>query len=150
MSTKCEILVGNAGGEHVQISLMSRSHPGYDDYWDGNWIASEVELRIGAYRASFRSDFRSEDFVSFHQSVCRLSETLRGSARFDTMEGQLALELIGDGRGHIRVEGISLDVVGVGNRLNFHFDIDQTYLARIVRSLEKSISMYPVVGSPDA
>jgi hypothetical protein len=66
------------------------------------------------------------------------------------MEGQLALELIGDGRGHIRVEGISLDVVGVGNRLNFHFDIDQTYLARIVRSLEKSISMYPVVGSPDA
>jgi hypothetical protein len=148
MSAKCDILVGNVDGEHVQISLMSRSHREHDDYWDGNWIASEVELRTGAYRASFRSDFRSEDFVSFHQSVCQLSETLRGSARFDTMEGQLAFELIGDGRGHIRVEGTSLDVVGVGNRLNFRFDIDQTYLAGIIRSLEKSIRTYPVVGCP--
>lgn len=148
MSTKCDILIGNVDGEHVQINLLSRSHPECDDYWDGNWIASEVELRTGAYRASFRSDFRSEDFTSFHQSVCQLSETLRGFAKFDTMEGQLALELIGDGRGHIRVEGTSLDVAGVGNRLDFHFDIDQTYLSRIVRSLEKSISMYPVVGRP--
>jgi hypothetical protein len=148
MSTKCDILVGNVGGEHVQISLLSRSHSGHDDYWDGNWIASEVELRAGAYRASFRSDFRSEDFVSFHKSVCQLSETLRGSAKFDTIEGQLALKLISDGLGHIRVEGTSLDVAGVGNRLNFHFDIDQTYLAGIVRSLEKSINTYPVVGRP--
>jgi hypothetical protein len=60
----------------------------------------------------------------------------------------LAFELIGDGRGHIRVEGTSLDVVGVGNRLNFRFDIDQTYLAGIIRSLEKSIRTYPVVGCP--
>jgi len=148
MSTRCDILVGDASGEHVKISLLSRNHPECDDYWDGNWIASEVELHAGAYRASFRSNFRAEEFAFLHQSVCQFSETLCGSARFDTMEDQLAFELIGDGRGHIRVEGTSLDVVGVGNRLSFHFEIDQTYLVGIVRSLEKSISTYPVVGRP--
>jgi len=146
MSTRRSFLIGDESNQHVQVSLLRRNRPECNDFWDGNWISSTVDLQVGAYEAHFGVDFRAEEFESFHTSVCALYKSLRGSACFKTMEEQLLLELIGDGHGHIRVEGTSIDRLCSGNRLDFKFELDQTYLARLISGLEKCLSTYPVVG----
>jgi hypothetical protein len=65
------------------------------------------------------------------------------------MEGQIAFSLAGDGNGHVRVQGEAVDTPGGDNRLQFSFDIDQTYLPQICRSLEVILAAFPVVGTAD-
>ena len=41
------LLIGDAGGQHVLITVLGRKHPGLFDHWDGNWLASEVTIAVG-------------------------------------------------------------------------------------------------------
>jgi hypothetical protein len=127
---------------------VSWCHPGFFDYWDGNWIDCEVQIAAGGFRAGFRANLRTPEFAPFFEQLQGLLQTLEGSAHFTTMEDQIALQLTGDGKGAVRVKGEALDNAGVGNRLQFAFDIDQTYLAAICQSLEHLLVAFPVRGSP--
>ncbi|MCA1559767.1 MAG: hypothetical protein LC804_05700 [Acidobacteria bacterium] len=131
------------------IRPLSRCHPGLFDYWDGNWIDCELEIVAGGFRGGFRADLRSEEFYTFLQEVEGLTRAVQGTASFATMEGRIALSLTGDGNGHIRVAGDAIDVAGTGNRLQFGFDTDQTYLPPICRSLEHLLAAFPVTGTAD-
>jgi len=73
-----------------------------------------------------------------------LFETLRGSAQFATLEEQLVLRLTGDGKGHIQLHGEMADQPGIGNRLHFALQFDQSQLGESIRALETIISKFPV------
>lgn len=150
MVASTEILIGDSGADHVLIRPLFRSHPGLFDYWDGNWIDCELEIVAGGFRGSVRADLRSEEFHTFLQEVEGLSRAVQGTASFTTMEGQIALALTGDGKGQVRVTGEAIDVAGIGNRLQFGFDVDQTYLPQICRSLDHFLAAFPVTGAPNA
>lgn len=150
MTASTELVIGDENSQHVVVRALSRNHPDLFDYWDGNWLACEVEIAAGGFRSAFRADLRSEEFRLFLEEVEALSRTLDGAASFSTTEGQIAFSLAGDGRGHVRVHGEAVDTVGSDNRLQFSFEIDQTYLAEICRSLEIILAAFPVVGTADA
>lgn len=150
MGASTEILIGDPGGQHVLIRPLFRSHPGLFDRWDGNWIDCELQIVAGCFRGGFRADLRSEEFQTFLEEVEGLSRTLEGTASFTTMEGQIALSLTGDGKGHVRVTGEGIDAAGIGNRLQFAFEIDQTHLPPICESLGHLLAAFPVTGAPDS
>lgn len=117
-------------GEHVTIHVLSEE---VDDF---GWLACEISLSAGAFSGLFDATLLVSDFASFCQEVRQLYDDLKSPAVFNTLEGQLALTLSGDGIGHISVDGEVLDQTGYGNRLQFHFEIDQTYLPPIIRALD--------------
>jgi hypothetical protein len=145
-----EVLIGDSDAEHVLIRPLFRSQPGLFDDRDGNWIDCELQIVAGCFRGDFRADLRSEEFRTFLEEVEGVRRTLHGTASFATMEGQIALSLTGDGRGHVRVTGEAIDAAAVGNRLRFVFDIDQTHLPPISDSLGHLLAAFPVTGAPDA
>jgi hypothetical protein len=140
-------LIGDADGQHVLVRAQSRHHPHLFDYWDGNWVSSEVDVAAGGMRAVFRAELRSEEFQSFLDEAEALSRSLDGVATFSTAEGQLTVTLTADSAGHLSVVGEAVDTAGGGNRLHFAFDIDQTYLAQICRQLQLLLEAFPVVGA---
>jgi hypothetical protein len=150
LGASTEILIGDGDAQHVLIRPLFRSHPGLFDYWDGNWIDCELQIVAGGFRGRFRADLRSEEFHTFLEEVEGLSRTVQGTASFSTMEGQIAFSLTDDGQGHVRVTGEAIDVAGIGNRLQFAFDIDQTHLPPICQSLEHLLAAFPVTGAADA
>ena len=150
LAASTEILIGDAGGEHVLIRPLSRCHPGLFDYWDGNWIVCEIVITAGGFRGGFPANLRSEEFRAFLDDVEGVGSTLDGAARFSTMEDQLALSLVADGKGHIHVSGEAVDIAGDGNRLQFGFDIDQTYLPALSQSLAHLLEAFPVIGTAEA
>ena len=145
-----DILIGDSDGQHVILRAIGRSHPGLFEYSDGNWITCELQISVGGFRGHFRADLRSEEFVTFLEELASLRNTLEGRATFSTIEGQIGFSLIGDERGHVRVEGEAVDIAGTGNRLHFGFEIDQTYLPPLCRSLEAFLGAFPVTGTTEA
>ena len=150
MTASTELVIGDENGQRVVVRALSRNHPGLFDYWDGNWVACELEIVSGGFRGTFPADLRSEEFRAFLEEVEVLSRTLEGAASFSTMEGQIAFSLAGDGKGHVRVQGEAADSPAGDNRLQFSFEIDQTYLPQMCRSLEIILAAFPVLGTADA
>jgi hypothetical protein len=146
LAASIEILIGDSQAQHVLIRPLSRKHPGLFDDLDGNWIDCELEIMAGGFRGAFRADLRTDEFNAFLEQVQGLIQAPDGSASFTTMEGQIAVFLTGDGKGTVRVHGEAVDEAGGDNRLEFAFDLNQTYLAPICQSLEHLLAAFPVSG----
>ena len=146
MAATTEVLIGEAAGPHILVRPLARSQPGLFDDRDGNWIDCEVDVAAGAFHGTFRAAARSEEFRVFLDEVETLDRTLDGAATLTTMEGQLALSLGADDKGSIRVTGAAIDEPGIGNRLQFGFEIDRTSLRELCRSLEHLLASFPVAG----
>jgi hypothetical protein len=146
-----KFLIGTEGDfpDNIVVSVLGRAHPQYTDFWDGNWLSVKVAIQAGGFKGNYAADFRNEELARFHAALVRLYAAQEGVAAFETMEGQLSLKLTRDRLGHIAVEGIAQDDAGIGNKLHFHFGIDQTYLPALIAELDEILDKFPVIGKRD-
>jgi hypothetical protein len=145
-----DLLIGDADGQHVLITVLGRKHPGLFDHCDGNWLACEVRIAAGSFRAAFRADLRAEELLAFRDQIDALVQSVEGAASFSTLEGQIAMTISGDVKGQVSVRGEARDMPASDNLLQFAFEIDQTYLKTVSLSLDATISAFPLVGSAEA
>jgi len=136
---------GGARHERLEVNVLryERAASG-NNYHDDNWLSVEVSVNCGAFHGKFPAAFLTGELESFYVQLARLYETLTGKARFQTLEGQLELEVIGDGLGHISISGEAQDKAGIGNKLLFKLAVDQTQLQTSVQSLAAVTSAFPV------
>jgi len=137
-------------GELLSLKPMYRIYPDELDYWDGNWIQTEVKIKVSGFRGKLLANLRAEEFAEFRQQLEALESDLSGLARYYTVEEWLEINVKGDGLGHFTVESFARDAAGTGNRLEFHFSFDQTYLAAILAGLKAATSAFPVRGEANA
>ena len=126
----CVIRVGGEKRDYLSVTLLCRAYPDAQDYWDGNWLRSEVEVVVGGFRGWIAELLRAEELVEFGNQLARLLDTFQGTAEFRTMEGWLELAITSDRRGHLTLSGRLRDEPGIGNSLSFSFEYDQTYFGR--------------------
>jgi hypothetical protein len=143
-----EITICCDGGGLLKIALLGRSHPGADDYWDGNWVRAAVDVQTGGFRGSVAGDLRAEELAQFLNQLAPLQETLLGTAEFETMEGWLSIRVAGDGRGHMEFRCVVRDQPGIGNTLDCILACDQTFTQATVVQLAAAVQAFPVVGKP--
>ena len=79
---------------------------------------------------------------------CSGHERLSDAATFTTMEDWLRIHIEGNGKGHFRAQCQAVDQPGLGHRLTFSIEFDQTELPAIVRGLDDVCAAFPVVGTP--
>ncbi len=135
-----------AASEHqsVTVEVQSYERGVTGDYHDDNWLNVIVGIKAGGFSGRFSASFLTNDFSSFHEEVSALYETLKRSATFSTMEEQLSLFLVGNGRGGIELAGTACDAPGIGNQLKFCFSIDQTHLRSLLSDLNEIKAAFPV------
>jgi hypothetical protein len=83
------------------------------------------------------------DLTSFLKQLEKLHDKLKGAATFDTLEGQIKLELKGDGRGQISLVGQISNPHPHASTLTFQFGFDQTYLAESITQLRCVVVQFP-------
>ncbi len=142
----CIIRFGGESNEYLALTICGRNRPDAVDFWDGNWLWCTVEVSAGGFRGSADGVLRSEDFVRFLPRLERLYQRLDGVALFDTLDGWLDLQFIGDGRGHIEVRGQLCDRPMDGNTLEFRLAIDQTFLPPLIRQVRATVGAFPIIG----
>jgi hypothetical protein len=129
--------LGTDAGDHLIVSINGRPDERDD------WVSAKISVHAGAFRATIDATLVTCDFPRFRRQLESLYKTLIGSANFDTIEWQLKIECIGNERGGIAITGTVQDRVGDGNELRFRFDIDQTYLPRVIVDLHAIESEFP-------
>ncbi|HEV3163271.1 MAG TPA: hypothetical protein VGZ22_04465 [Isosphaeraceae bacterium] len=142
----CTIRIGGERAEFLTVTLVGRSYPASNDYWDGNWIRAVVKVTAGGFRGEVGGDLRAEELLEFYQQLVPLFETLSGEATFSTMEGWLSIRVSGDGHGHMNLRCEVRDQAVDGNTLTFRLGLDQTFLRPMLSELGRAVSEFPVIG----
>jgi hypothetical protein len=142
----CVIRVGGEKAEYLSITLLGRSHPDANDYWDGNWLRAAIEMAAGGFRGHVAADIRADELVAFGEQLAQLLDTLQGTAEFQTMERWLAMAITSDRRGHLTLAGEVGDAPGIGNTLTFTLEYDQTYFRPMLEGIRNAVERFPVVG----
>ena len=142
--------IGSGATEHVTVTPLYRPHDQCADFWDGNWVESQVEIRVGGFTGRFRASLRANEFSQFKEELARLYSELKGTAIFSSMEHWLTITVRSDGLGHFEAECRAMDQAGIGNRLEFLLSFDQTEIPQILKGLDRVQEVFPVRGRPDA
>ena len=108
-------------------------------YPDGHGFHQQVDLVGGPFRGSINASSYEGPLTlrSFHEQLVALYDGLAGKAQLPDTYENLKVSLTGDGLGHI---GVHVDAIAgdtMDTRLSFRFQIDQTYLPRIVAVIEE-------------
>ena len=97
-----------------------------------------------AFEVRPRASIQTSQLAAFALQLRQLYDTFSGAAEFTTIEEQVYLILKGDGKGHITLKGEMMDQPGIGNRLKFNLEFDQSQLANSIRDLSAIIAKFPV------
>ena len=135
---------GQSEHERIEIEVLRYENAPVGEYYDDNWLRSQIRVRTGGFRGRVDAAVLAGELSAFFAGLRPLHETLRGSAEFSTMEQQLHLRLVGDGKGHVELTGEVADQPGIGNRLHFTLQIDQSQLGASIHELERVTAEFPV------
>ena len=133
-------------GNSIRIELIKYSHSNTEMDWDANWVRGFVKVKGGKFTGEFCAELMTIDFVNFKNELGKLYEKLNGIATFKTLESQVEITIIGDGIGHLIAKCKVMDKAGIGNKLEFEIDFDQTHIPKILNQLENINDKYPVIG----
>ena len=133
-------------GNFIRIELIKQSHPNAEMDWDANWVKGFVNVKAGCFLGEFKAEFMTIDFVSFRNELAKLYDKLNGIATFHTLENQVEIKIVGDGIGHLNAEIEVMDFAGMGNKLKFEINFDQTHIPKLLNELEKIIHKFPKIG----
>ena len=134
--------IGSKHNECLSITVLSYEYANTMEPYDNCWVESEISIFTGAFSGKFMASLTTQDFCNFHSQLQTLYDSLNGKAQFATLEKQIEFTLSGNGRGNIEVAGIAEDCYGFGNKLHFHFEIDQTYIPTILKELTGIINYF--------
>ena len=135
---------GQSQHERIEVDVLRYEREPVGEHFDDNWLTVQIFVHVGGFNGKIRAAILTDDLPPLLKQLQALYETLAGTAEFTTMEGQLYLLFRGDGKGHIELEGKLADQPGIGNRLHFTLQFDQSQLGASIRELEKVTSKFPV------
>ena len=148
----CTVIIGNKAGDHLLIKVSGCTDiTKRTDYYDGNWLSTEIHISSGAFTGHITDDdvsLRTTEFKSFLTQIEPLYESLKGTAEYASLVGLFEFRIQGDGLGHFTAEGFVIDNHREGNKLNFSIHFDQTSVPQTISSLKELLEKYPVVGKP--
>jgi hypothetical protein len=113
---------------------------------DKNWIRTNVTVKGGVFGGQFTADFMTTDFELLKRDFKKLDQDFKGTAKFEPLEKQLALNIIGDGLGHFEVKCTAHDQPIYGGTLSFSLIFDQTELSRLINELDRITKAFPIRG----
>jgi len=135
---------GQSEHERIEVAVLGYERAPVGEYHDDNWLKVEIRVGVGGFHGTVDAAILTDELAAFLRQLRPLFESLRGMAEFTTLEGQLHLRLAGDGKGHIELVGDVADQAGIGNRLHFTLDFDQSQLGASIRELETVVAAFPI------
>ena len=139
-----------AVGCRVDVYVRGRMLPQSTDYWDCNWLESDIVVDVGAFHGKIAAALRIDELQRFRRELEVVYLTVAGTAHLASLEEWITLDVQVDAFGHVGVDGQIRDQPGTGNRLLFHIaELDQTDLPPVIEGLTAIEAAYPILGMPD-
>lgn len=142
MAEQIDVWIGAQIGDDVRLTLAT---PPFDLDGPAGYAAypATIEVKAGPFHGSFSSHLYVGELEAFRRGLADLYDTLAGVASLSALEGTIEMKLAGNGLGHVQITGYVVDEPARKNRLQFDFDLDQTFLPSIrdaLRAVSRSAS----------
>lgn len=133
---------------YLLLNVLYRTYTDCDDYWEGNWLTTEININAGAWKGKCIAQLLAQEMLFLKEELEKLYKKLNYSFEFKPMEPWIELNFIGNKMGKIDIQGKACDEIGTGNMIVFSLKIDQTYLPEIIDCLKGVNEKYPIKGKP--
>lgn len=126
----------------VKILTLHQLYPNSTDIHDKNWLKALVEMQSGGFQGALIIDLWISDFIPFKNELEQLYQKLEGTAHFHNIEDNITIHLTGNGHGHINVSAILEDFGDRHNILEINFEIDQSYIPKLVSDIQALVNRF--------
>ena len=142
------IQFGNPPGNYLYIKVLTRSYSGASDYWDANWLTTEVQAHGGTSRTKFQATMRAEEFSLFLRQLQQMLKSKMKIAKFETMEEWLTINVVNNGQ-NVFVAKCSTDSKkSIGMRMEFMINLCREDFKNVVMQLKMVVKKFPTIGQP--
>jgi hypothetical protein len=114
--------------EHLRITLPA-------SYSIEGWAEATVEIVVQGFKGKLAPWVEAADLAIFASQLRVLYESLQGKAELRPREEQFILQVTARTLGHIQVSGEAWSHATYGSKLEFEFELDQSYLAQPLSEL---------------
>ncbi len=133
--------------ERLTIKVRGYAYPDAEDcFWDGNWLACDVEAAFPGFDASYKATIRTEEFEAFMLGVDRFENARGGKARLQNMDGTIELSLQLDKAGRLTWTGRLIVPSGGRSMLSFGFRAVRETLPELLREVRGVLDAHPIRG----
>lgn len=125
-------------GALISVRLDSRPHADGTSPWDHAWLQARIAVNVSTFKARVDAYLTEGDLLSAISSIRSLLTGSESTARFESIEPWLTLNLERNVRGTIEISG-ELAEISDGNSLSFRMATDHESLKRFVGTLEREL-----------
>lgn len=133
--------------DSLEIVALRRSNTETDDYWDGNWLVSEVRIEVRGFTARFHTNLRVDELRRWHETLRPLQSGSTRRAEIGAMEEGLTLSFEVKPTGAVNCIGTAKNHTGAS--LEFRMGADLPALEVFLSGLQETLRSYPLVGTSD-
>ena len=142
------LLLGSPGGPHLSIDLRRRAAPGSTDFWEGNWLKVDLEVRAGAFAGRVEADLRADELQDFARQLAALEGAGEGTAALASAEGWVSVRLAPAPGGRLAGACEVRDDPAMGSSLRFRIEVEAAGRRTLQEALAGALAAFPVVGDP--
>lgn len=128
----------------LSIWVHQRQFPNSTDYWDGNWLVVTASCEAsGAIVWTKGPIIHLPEIERLMTSAQQMHASLSGTAELGCIEPELDFRLNMTGQGRIEME-VNITSDHLVQEHCFRFELDQSYLPKLVNDCAKVLAKYPV------
>lgn len=132
----------------LSIWIHSRQFPDETDYWDANWLNVTVHCGEQGSDVTVNGNIiHLSEISQLLSGAIKLNKSLEGKAEMLCTEPELSVELEAEKLGHINMT-VNITPDHLHQTHTFIFEIDQSYLTKLVSECETTLEKYPIIGKP--
>jgi hypothetical protein len=122
--------------------------PDSADYWDSNWLLAHAAVEVDGASVRCAGAFLTTiDIARFRAELATMIFALKGEAVLASHEPYLQVQLKMTTLGHVDVS-VEITPDHLWQKHHFLMAADQSYLPRLVSSLDTILARFPVRNSP--
>ncbi|MES2222942.1 MAG: hypothetical protein V4587_18475 [Acidobacteriota bacterium] len=144
--TNTVLIRGDTG--RISLEILGYENPMAKDISDLNWLRVKLDVVAGPFQGSVRVAVTTYELADFQQRLTGAVESVAGGVKFETLEGDLRVNIEFARTG---VAGVQADVFAYdgGTRSSIHceFETDPITLEATVQDLRRLAEQFPIQHS---
>jgi hypothetical protein len=134
-------------GRSLSIAILRRENPNSTDYWDANWLATEIDARGPNFRGACSASILAQELVVLRDRIDEI--IVNGSVvEFTSTEAGLTIRVQRTSRGTFAVHA-GIGSRGSGEVLELVLAPAWADISRFRDALSGIVEAYAVIGRPN-
>jgi hypothetical protein len=130
----------------LRIWIHGRQYPDAVDFWDANWLLVTVVCEANGAEVWLTGPvIHLSELERWADATDMMLKTLEGEANLDCDEPELSVKLAATKPGQVLMT-VDISPQRRSQQHCFRFDLDQSYLAGLIRECRAILAAYPITG----